>query len=50
MFPTDIFDQTKYPDEIEHQVILRLTEEKDVSPMVTMRSGLVLLWKDDEGL
>ena len=36
----EMFDQRKYPNEIEHQVILRLAAEKDVSPMVAMRSGV----------
>jgi hypothetical protein len=36
----EIFDQTKYPDQVEHQVIIRLAGEKELSPMVTIRSGL----------
>jgi hypothetical protein len=36
----DIFDQTKYPGQVEHQVIVRLAGEKELCPMVTMRSGL----------
>ena len=36
----EIFDQAKYPDQVEHQVIIRLAGEKELSPMVTMRSGL----------
>lgn len=36
----EIFDQTKYPDQVEHQVIISLAGEKELSPMVTIRSGL----------
>lgn len=36
----EIYDDTKCPDQVEHQVILRLAGEKELSPMVTMRSGL----------
>ena len=36
----EILDQTKYPDQVEHQVIIRLAGEKELSPMVTIRSGL----------
>jgi len=35
----EIFDQTKYPDQVEQQVIIRLAGEKELSPMVTIRSG-----------
>ena len=36
----ELFDQSKYPDETEHEVIIRLAGEKELSPMMIIRSGL----------
>jgi hypothetical protein len=38
--PTFIYDYTDYPDHTEHQIILRLAGEKEISPTVAMRAGL----------
>jgi hypothetical protein len=35
-----VFDHSKYPDQTEHRVILRIAGEKEISPMVAMRMGL----------
>jgi len=34
------FDYGKYPNRTEHQIILKLAGEKEVSPLVTLRTGL----------
>jgi hypothetical protein len=36
----EVYDHTNYPDHTEHQVILRLSGEKEFSPSVAMRMGL----------
>ena len=36
----DVFDHKKYPDLTDHQIILKLSGEKEFSPMVAMRMGL----------
>ena len=34
------YDYSKYPDQTEHRVLLRLAGEKEISPMVALRMGL----------
>jgi len=34
------YDQSKYPHQTEHRVILRIAGEKEISPMVAMRMGV----------
>jgi len=35
-----LFDYGKYPNHIEHEVILKLAGEKEICPVVTLRTGL----------
>jgi hypothetical protein len=34
------YDHSKYPDQTEHRVILRIAGEKEISPMVAVRMGV----------
>ena len=36
----EVFDHNKYPDYTEHQVILRLAGEKEISPMVAVKMAV----------
>jgi hypothetical protein len=35
-----VYDHSNYPDQREHQVILRMSGEKEINPMLTLRMGL----------
>jgi len=39
-----VYDFSKYPNQTEHRVILRIAGEKEISPMVAMRMGVNFIY------